>query len=148
MAGKTMRSRKNNSHNMGYQARKAGSSRKGKNKKQTGGAITARNKDRRQKAHAKKLEKEAARKNERLELLDQVKAQYPNRKIGDLLSEFGTLTICRLTAILNGTYMNKPWYVARMARKQVENKATIQPKRAKKNVQFSKHRKNKDNKKS
>lgn len=132
-----------------YQARKAGSSRKGKNKKQTGGVITMKNKARKQKAHAKRMDKAAARKDERLNLLEQVKAKYPNRRIGDIQKQFGVLNINRMTDILDDSYHEKVWYLARVAKKEAEKeRSKEQKKRVKKNGKFAKRRKNKNGKDS
>lgn len=130
-----------------YKARKAGSSRKGSNKKQTGGKITLRNKARKIETHARKMEKVIAKRDERLNLLEKVKAKYPNRRIGDIQKQFGTLNIHRMTDILDDTYHNKAWYLARIAKKDAEKIELANKKRTKKNGKFAKHRKNKDSKK-
>lgn len=101
-----------------YLRRKAGSSRKGKNKKQTGGFITAKNMEKKQEAHRKLVSKQISRKDERLNLLEQVKAKYPGKKVGDLQKRFGTLNINRLTDILDGTFESSLWYQARVAKKE------------------------------
>lgn len=132
-----------------YLARSAGASRKGKNKKKTGGTITMKNKARKQKAHAKRMEKAAARRDERLTLFEQVKAKYPNRRIGDIQKQFGTLNIKRMTDILDETYHEKVWYLARVAKKEAEkDQLKEQKKRVKKNGKFAKRRKNKNGKES
>jgi len=130
-----------------YQARKAGSTLKGKNRKQTGGVITMKNKARKQKIHAKRMETVAAKHDERLTLLEQVKSKFPNRRIGDIQKQFGTLNINRLTDILDETYHEKIWYLARIAKKKTEkDRLNKQKKQVKKNGKFAKHRKNKDDK--
>lgn len=132
-----------------YQARNAGASRTGKNKKKRGGVITMKNKARKQKAHAKRMEAVAVRKSDRLDLLEKVKAKYPNRRIGDIQKLFGTLNITRMTDILDDTYHEKMWYLARVAKKEAEKERLkeAKAKRVKKNGKFTKRGKNKGYKK-
>lgn len=123
-----------------YQAHAAGASRKGGNKKSTGGAITMRNKAVRAKRHVKLMAKQQTRCSERLELLEKVKAKYPK---ANLSKKYGTLNIRRLTDILNGTAENSLWYKARVARREANAQARS-AKVVRKHVRFRKKRKEKD----
>jgi len=120
-----------------------GAERRGKNKKQTGGSTTMENKAARAQRHLKLMAKQQSKKEERLELLKQVKSLSSNTKMGDLSKKFGTLNIRRLTDILNGVAESRSWYKARVARKE----ADAREKRARvvrKHVKF--HKRNKKDK--
>ena len=125
-----------------YQARKAGSSRKGKNRKQTGGTITMRNKAARAERHKKYLMKQQTAAEKRLEMLEQVKSQFSGKKMGELTSMFGTLNIRRMTDILAGTWEESEWYKARVAKKEAEKEAK-RNKVGKKHVRFHKRKRDK-----
>lgn len=123
-----------------YQARTVGASRKGGNKKSTGGAVTMRNKANRVKKHVKLMGKQQARCSERLELLEKVKAIHP--KV-NLSKKYGTLNIRRLTDILNGAAEESLWYQARVARREADAQAR-RAKVVRKHVRFQKKRKDKE----
>lgn len=125
-----------------YQAHKAGSSKKGKNKKQTGGTITMKNKATRAVRHQKNCAKKQILSERRLDMLEQVKSKFSGMKQSELFRKFGTLNIRRMTDILDDTYQDAEWFLARAARRKAN--AEAKRKVGRKHVKFHKRKRDKD----
>lgn len=80
------------------------------------GAINnKKNDERREKKHKTLISQQISLKEERLNLLADVKLKYPNTSHSRLRARFGTLNIHRMKDILNDTFETAKWYINRQA---------------------------------